>query len=42
MANSLNLNSAYYYIFRNDSLYDLSSKLVNIEFCEIDQSEPGC
>ena len=46
MANSLNLNSAYYYIFRNLSMITYiieiqKSKFANIKFHEFDQSEPG-
>ena len=45
MANSLNLNSAFYFIFRNLSLIAYiigiqKSKFANIKFCEFDQSEP--
>ena len=44
MANSLNLNSTYIYIFRNLSMIDYiirfqKSKL--LIFCDFDQSEPG-
>ena len=48
MANSLNLNSAYYhYIFRNLSMIAYmieiqKSNIANISFGEIEQSEPGC
>ena len=38
MAYSLNLNSAYYYIFRNLSLTVKKSKYANIQFRELDQS----
>ena len=48
MANSLNLNSAYYVIFRklNDCLHYIieikKSGFANIRFREFDLSEPGC
>ena len=46
-SNSLNLNSAYYYIFRNLSMIAFiieiqKSKFVNIELRKFDQSEPSC
>ena len=46
MANSLNLNSTNYYIFRNLSMIAYiieihKSKFANISFREFDQSEPG-
>ena len=46
MANLLNLNSAYNYVFRNLSMIAYmieiqKSKFANIYFLEFDQSEPG-
>ena len=46
MANSLNLNSAFYYIFRNLSIIAYiieiqKSKFANIKFHEFEQSESG-
>ena len=45
MANSLNLNtlSQIFYKSFNDSFYNRNSKskITNIKFCEIDDSEPG-
>ena len=45
MANLLNLNSAYNYVFRNLSMIAYmieiqKSKFANISFLEFDQSEP--
>ena len=46
MVNSQNLNSAYYYIFRNLSMIAYvieihKSKFANVYFHEFDQSQPG-
>ena len=47
MANSLNLISANYYLFRNILMIEYTieiqkSKFANILFHEFDQSEQGC
>ena len=46
MANSLNLDSAYYnftnFLMIAHIIKIQISKFVNIQFCEFDQSEPGC
>ena len=47
MANSLTLNYAYYYIYRNNSMIAYiieiqKTKFADILFREFDQSEPGC